>query len=59
MRMRLYLAQAYLYRVRLLCLSLRHKKSQRMACIDSRVLSTTGVRLSASYAEGLHFSAFS
>ena len=35
------LAQAYLDRVRLLCVSWRHKKSQWRACIDSRMLSTT------------------
>ena len=35
------LAQAYLHRVRSLCVSWRHKKSQRRACIDSRLLSTT------------------
>ena len=35
------LAQAYLDRVRTLCVSLRHKESQRRACIDSRMLYTT------------------
>ena len=35
------LAQAYLDRVCLLCVPWRHKKSQRMACIDSRMLSTS------------------
>ena len=35
------LAQAYLDRVRSLCVSCKHKKSQRRACIDSRMLSTT------------------
>ena len=35
------LAQAYLHRVRLLCVPWRHKKSQRRASIDSRMLSTT------------------
>ena len=32
---------ADLDRVRSLCVSWRHKKSQRRACIDSRMLSTT------------------
>ena len=35
------LAQAYLDRVRSRCVPWRHKKSKRMACIDSRMLSTT------------------
>ena len=35
------LAQAYLDRVRWLCASWRHKKSQRRAWIDFRMLSTT------------------
>ena len=54
MRMRLYLAHAYLDRVRLLSLSWRHKKSQRMACIDSRVLSTTVASLCQTLCELLH-----
>ena len=35
------LAKSYLDRVRLLCVPWRHKKSQRTACVDSRILSTT------------------
>ena len=42
-------AQAYLDRVRSLCVPWKHKKSQRRACIDSRMLSTTVARLSTSY----------
>ena len=52
MRMRIIIckfAQTYLDRVRSLCVPWRHKKSQRRACIDSRMLSTTVARPSTSY----------